>query len=84
MSALPQEFVEGLENSKAEYVRLGNSGLRVSVPILGAMSIGSSEWLPWILDEDKVRLSPGPSIAVDDRSISNPTSRRGRRIPHLR
>lgn len=51
--ALPKAFVEGLESSKAEYVKLGNSGLRVSVPILGAMSIGSKEWLPWVLDEDE-------------------------------
>lgn len=36
--------VEGLlKQSKAEYRRLGKSGLRVSVPILGAMSIGSSK-----------------------------------------
>jgi aryl-alcohol dehydrogenase-like predicted oxidoreductase len=33
-------------------VRLGASGLRISVPILGAMSFGSSQWLPWVLDED--------------------------------
>jgi len=39
--------------SKAEYVRLGNSGLRVSIPIFGAMSIGSPEWGPWVLDEEK-------------------------------
>ena len=36
-----------------EYRRLGNSGLRVSVPILGAMSYGSSKWAPWVLDQDK-------------------------------
>lgn len=36
-----------------EYRRLGASGLRVSVPILGAMSYGSSKWAPWVFDEDK-------------------------------
>ena len=36
-----------------EYRRLGNSGLRVSVPILGAMSFGSSKWLPWVINEDE-------------------------------
>ncbi|EJU05010.1 Aldo/keto reductase [Dacryopinax primogenitus] len=36
-----------------QYVRLGNSGLRVSVPIVGCMSFGSHEWSDWILDEDK-------------------------------
>ena len=33
-----------LKESKAEYRQLGKSGLRVSVPILGAMSIGSKQW----------------------------------------
>ncbi|KAJ4481296.1 NADP-dependent oxidoreductase domain-containing protein [Lentinula aciculospora] len=36
-----------------EYCQLGASGLRVSVPIIGAMSYGSPEWLPWVLDEEK-------------------------------
>ncbi|KLO10725.1 Aldo/keto reductase [Schizopora paradoxa] len=36
-----------------EYRRLGNSGLRVSVPILGAMSFGSDKWGPWVINEDK-------------------------------
>lgn len=27
-----------------EYVRLGKSGLRISVPIVGAMSFGSDKW----------------------------------------
>ncbi|KAF2739749.1 Aldo/keto reductase [Polyplosphaeria fusca] len=34
-----------------EYVNLGKSGLKVSKVILGAMSYGSSEWQPWVLDE---------------------------------
>lgn len=43
---------------QVEYRRLGNSGLRVSVPIFGAMSLGSSKWggraeSSWVLDEDK-------------------------------
>jgi len=32
---------------------LGKSGLRVSVPIVGCMSFGSSEWSDWVLDEDR-------------------------------
>ncbi|KAH7561741.1 hypothetical protein BM1_02845 [Bipolaris maydis] len=44
--------VEGLlKESKAEYRRVGKSGLKVSVPILGAMSIGSSKWQPWVIEE---------------------------------
>ncbi|EGO03516.1 hypothetical protein SERLA73DRAFT_158140 [Serpula lacrymans var. lacrymans S7.3] len=34
-----------------EYRQLGKSGLRVSVPILGAMSFGDPRWSPWVLDE---------------------------------
>jgi aryl-alcohol dehydrogenase-like predicted oxidoreductase len=32
---------------------LGKSGLKVSRVILGAMSYGSSEWQPWVLDEEE-------------------------------
>ncbi|ESZ99367.1 putative aldo-keto reductase [Sclerotinia borealis F-4128] len=45
MSA-PKEF-------KMEYTRLGNSGLKISKVIFGAMSFGSSEWQDWVLDEDE-------------------------------
>ncbi|KAH9934344.1 Aldo/keto reductase [Fomitopsis serialis] len=38
---------------QAEYRQLGKTGLRVSVPILGGMTIGSSEWLPWVLSESE-------------------------------
>ncbi|EJT99148.1 Aldo/keto reductase [Dacryopinax primogenitus] len=34
------------------YHRLGNSGLRVSNPVLGCMSFGSEEWGKWVLNED--------------------------------
>jgi len=34
-----------------KYVRLGNSGLKVSKIILGCMSYGSSEWEGWVLEE---------------------------------
>lgn len=50
---LPETLKVSLENSKAEYVNLGKSGLRVSIPILGAMSIGHPEWAPWVIDEEK-------------------------------
>lgn len=51
---LPEHLKKSLEGSKAEYVRLGNSGLRVSVPIFGAMSIGDKRTLPWCIEEEKV------------------------------
>ncbi|KZO93195.1 Aldo/keto reductase [Calocera viscosa TUFC12733] len=36
-----------------EYRRLGNSGLRVSVPILGAMSFGSLKQMDWVIEEEE-------------------------------
>lgn len=41
------------EPPKAEYKQLGKSGLRVSVPILGAMSFGDKRWAPWVIEEDE-------------------------------
>lgn len=38
---------------KIEYRQLGKSGLKVSVPIVGAMSFGSPEWAPWVLGEEE-------------------------------
>ncbi len=38
-----------------EYVRLGDSGLKVSRICLGTMTYGSSKWRQWVLDEDAAR-----------------------------
>ena len=35
-----------------DYVRLGNTGLKVSRICLGCMTYGSSKWRPWVLDEE--------------------------------
>ncbi|KAG2140411.1 NADP-dependent oxidoreductase domain-containing protein [Suillus cothurnatus] len=43
--------------SKVQYRSLGKSGLKVSVPILGAGSFGTSKWASWVLDEE-------PSIEI--------------------
>lgn len=43
--------IKSINDTKASYVRLGKSGLRVSVPILGAMSFGHKDWQPWVLQE---------------------------------
>lgn len=40
-------------NKKMQYVRLGNSGLKVSKIILGCMSYGLKGWQPWVLDEEE-------------------------------
>ncbi|KAH8832468.1 Aldo/keto reductase [Flagelloscypha sp. PMI_526] len=37
----------------AHYRRLGSSGLRISVPVFGAMSIGHKSWQPWVVDGDE-------------------------------
>ncbi|KAF1801973.1 NADP-dependent oxidoreductase domain-containing protein [Mucor lusitanicus] len=36
-----------------EYVRFGNTGMRVSRFALGCMSYGSSKWQPWVKDEEE-------------------------------
>ncbi|KAI0628886.1 Aldo/keto reductase [Trametes polyzona] len=42
-----------MAGTKMEYVRLGNSGLKVSKIILGCMSYGSPEWQEWVLGEEE-------------------------------
>lgn len=44
----PQRFA-----STMEYTRLGDTGLKISKVILGAMSYGTPEWQEWVLDEEK-------------------------------
>src|SRR5712691_5701577 len=44
-----------LQDSLMDYVRLGKSGLKVSRICLGAMTYGTPEWRPWVLDEDASR-----------------------------
>ena len=46
--------LQSKKNTKVQYTRLGNSGLRVSVPILGAMSFGSPAWDEnWVIEEEE-------------------------------
>jgi hypothetical protein len=45
---VPESLKKSVEGTKVDYVRLGKSGLKVSVPILGAMSFGSPDWAPWV------------------------------------
>ncbi|EMD01002.1 hypothetical protein BAUCODRAFT_60820 [Baudoinia panamericana UAMH 10762] len=53
MSNNKDPVIRSINETKAGYKRLGNSGLRVSVPILGAMSFGSKEWQPWVIEEEE-------------------------------
>ncbi|KAG2018812.1 hypothetical protein CC2G_008201 [Coprinopsis cinerea AmutBmut pab1-1] len=41
------------QKTKMPYVRLGNSGLKVSKIILGTMSYGDPNWQGWVLDEEE-------------------------------
>jgi aryl-alcohol dehydrogenase-like predicted oxidoreductase len=38
-----------------EYTTLGSTGMEVSKICLGCMSFGSSDWRPWVLDEEDAR-----------------------------
>ncbi|KAI0956586.1 hypothetical protein AcW1_005228 [Taiwanofungus camphoratus] len=42
-----------LQSKKMQYVRLGNSGLKVSKIILGTMQYGSSSWQEWVVGEEQ-------------------------------
>ncbi|KAL1881471.1 hypothetical protein VTK73DRAFT_3533 [Phialemonium thermophilum] len=48
---LPASLQQSLDNTKVEYRRLGNTGLRVSVPIFGCMSFGDRRAMNWVVDE---------------------------------
>jgi aryl-alcohol dehydrogenase-like predicted oxidoreductase len=50
---LPILFKQGLDATKVSYQNLGASGLRVSVPILGAMSFGDKKWRNWVIDNEE-------------------------------
>ncbi|KAL2825864.1 Aldo/keto reductase [Aspergillus pseudoustus] len=41
-----------MDQPQMQYVRLGNSGLKISKIILGTMSYGSSDWQEWVLNEE--------------------------------
>ena len=49
----PASLQNSVNATKVEYVQLGSSGLRVSVPILGTMGIGSKDWQNWVMEEDE-------------------------------
>jgi aryl-alcohol dehydrogenase-like predicted oxidoreductase len=39
--------------TQMEYIRLGNSGLKISKIVLGAMSYGKKDWAKWVLEEEE-------------------------------
>jgi aryl-alcohol dehydrogenase-like predicted oxidoreductase len=50
---MPSSLQRSLDATKVKYVQLGSSGLRVSLPILGTMGIGSKQWMNWTMDEEE-------------------------------
>ncbi|KAL8910194.1 MAG: hypothetical protein Q9171_004492 [Xanthocarpia ochracea] len=50
---IPASLQRSLDETKVEYVQLGTSGLRVSMPIFGTMAIGSQEWQDWVMSEEE-------------------------------
>ena len=55
MASSQSRYLRGLlteaPRTRISYNRLGRSGLKVSKVILGAMTFGSKEWRPWVLEE---------------------------------
>jgi len=50
---LPKSLQDSLDGTKVSYAQLGSCGLRVSVPILGAMSFGHKGWMDWVIEEEE-------------------------------
>jgi aryl-alcohol dehydrogenase-like predicted oxidoreductase len=50
---LPAILQASIDGTKVSYTQLGSSGLRVSVPILGAMSLGSQKWQDWVVEGEE-------------------------------
>lgn len=50
---VPESLTYSISRTKVTYRNLGNSGLRISNPILGGLHIGSSDWFPWVLNEEQ-------------------------------
>ena len=51
-SSMPQSLAQSYQSTKVSYKQLGACGLRLSVPILGAMSFGHKDWANWVVDDE--------------------------------
>ncbi|GLB38796.1 putative aldo keto reductase [Lyophyllum shimeji] len=49
---LHRSYTMSTNPPKVQYRQLGKSGLKISVPIVGAMSFGSPDWADWVLPEE--------------------------------
>ncbi|KAI2636376.1 aldo/keto reductase [Hypomontagnella submonticulosa] len=50
---IPQSLQESIDGTKCDYRQLGNSGLRISVPIFGCMSFGDTKAQSWAVNEEE-------------------------------
>lgn len=50
---IPAGLEVSFNNTKCEYRQLGKSGLRISVPIFGCMSLGDTRAINWAIPEDE-------------------------------
>lgn len=46
-AGMPHSLQDSLDNTKVSYAQLGASGLKVSIPVLGAMSFGMFDLAPF-------------------------------------
>ena len=51
---VPKSLSQSIASTKAVYKKVGDSGRRVSNPILGTLGFGDSSWLPWCIEEEEV------------------------------
>jgi len=51
-SGIPRSLQDSVQSTKVSYKQLGACGLRLSVPVLGAMSFGHKDWQPWLVDDE--------------------------------
>jgi aryl-alcohol dehydrogenase-like predicted oxidoreductase len=52
MGDVAEELQQAIDSNKVSYVQLGKCGLRVSLPVLGAMSFGHKDWANWVVDDE--------------------------------
>ncbi|KAG4431488.1 hypothetical protein IFR05_013029 [Cadophora sp. M221] len=50
---VPARLKNSVDSSKCEYRQLGSSGLRISVPIFGCMSLGNPKSMSWTIGEEE-------------------------------
>lgn len=60
MSASPAQTVQGQDEVK--YVRLGKSGLKISLPVVGCMGYGSDQWM--VSSTSDVRLTSDTKLTL--------------------